>query len=197
MTILDLCAYLGLAAVGTATVNLMFGLLIALRYSPVRLWPHRHINIFRLHNWTAYIVLLLIALHPAVLLLRASTHFGWRDVLLPINSPVQPVLNTVGAAALYGLLIVIVTSFFRLRMARPLWKKLHLLVFPAFVLMFIHSMFTDPLLSQGKVDLLDGGKVFVAICFAIALVTSAVRVRLHRNGFRPPTPGRAHRRAQP
>jgi len=192
MTILDLCAYLGLAAVGTATLNLLLGLLIALRYSPLRLWPHRHINIFRLHNWTAYIVLLLIVLHPAALLLRASTHFGWRDVLLPIDSPAQPAINTVGAAGLYGLLIVIVTSFFRLRMARPLWKKLHLLVFPAFVLMFIHSMFTDPLLSNGKVDLLDGGKIFVAICFAIALAASALRVGLRRRGFRPQSSGLAH-----
>jgi len=192
MTILDLCAYLGLAAVGTATLNLLLGLLIALRYSPLRLWPHRHINIFRLHNWTAYIVLLLIVLHPAALLLRASTHFGWRDVLLPIDSPAQPAINTVGAAGLYGLLIVIVTSFFRLRMARPLWKKLHLLVFPAFVLMFIHSMFTDPLLSNGKVDLLDGGKIFVAICFAISLAASALRVGLRRRGFRPQSSGLAH-----
>jgi len=192
MTILDLCAYLGLAAVGTATLNLLLGLLIALRYSPLRLWPHRHINIFRLHNWTAYVVLLLIVLHPAVLLLRASTHFGWRDVLLPIDSPAQPAINTVGAAGLYGLLIVIVTSFFRLRMARPLWKKLHLLVFPAFVLMFIHSMFTDPLLSNGKVDLLDGGKIFVAICFSIALAASALRVGLRRRGFRPRSSGLAH-----
>jgi predicted ferric reductase len=193
MTILDLCAYLGLAAVGAATLNMLLGLLIALRYSPLRLWPHRHINIFRLHNWTAYVVLLLIVLHPVVLLLSASTHFGWRDVLLPINSPVQPAINTVGAAGLYGLLIVIVTSFFRLRMARPLWKKLHFLVFPAFVLMFIHSMFTDPLLANGRVDFLDGGKIFVAICFAIALATSAVRVGLRRQGFRPRTSGLAHR----
>jgi predicted ferric reductase len=185
MTILDLCAYLGLAAVGTATLNMLLGLLIALRYSPLRLWPHRHINIFRLHNWTAYAVLLLIVLHPAALLLGRSTHFGWSDVLLPIDSPGQPRLNTVGAAGLYGLLIVIVTSFFRLRLARPLWKKLHFLVFPAFALMFFHSMFANPLLSNGRVDLLDGGKIFVEICFAIALVTSAVRVRLRVHGFRP------------
>ena len=66
MTVLDLCAYLGLAAVGTATANMVLGLLIALRYSPVRLWPRRRLNIFRLHNWTAYFVLLLIGLHPAV-----------------------------------------------------------------------------------------------------------------------------------
>jgi hypothetical protein len=46
-------------------------------------------------------------------------------------------------------------------------------------------MFADPLLSSGKADLLDGGKIFVEICFAIALVASAVRVRLRRHGFRP------------
>jgi len=185
MTILDLCAYLGLAAVGTATVNMLLGLLIALRYSPLRLWPHRHINIFRLHNWTAYFVLLLIVLHPTVLLLRRATHFGLADVLFPIQSPVQPSLNTVGAASLYLLLIVILTSLFRLYMARPLWRKLHYLVFPAFVLMFIHSLFTDPALSNGKVDLLDGGKVFVEICCAISLATWAVRIRLRGRGFRP------------
>jgi predicted ferric reductase len=184
MTILDLCAYLGLAAVGTATVNMVLGLLIALRYSPVRLWPHRHLNIFRLHNWTAYFVLLLIVLHPAVLLIGGTTHFALTDLLLPIQSPVQPKLNTVGAAAFYVLLIVIVTSLLRLRMARPLWRKLHYLVFPAFVLMFIHSVFTDPALSNGRVDLLDGGKVFVEICCAISLTTWAVRIRLRGRGFR-------------
>jgi len=185
MTILVLCAYLGLAAVGMATVNMGLGLLIALRYSPLRLWPHRHINIFRLHNWTAYLVLLLIMLHPVVLLFRPSTHFGWLDVLLPVQSPVQPIVNTVGATALYGLLVVIVTSLFRLRMARPVWKKLHYLVYPAFVLMFIHAMFADTLLRDGKVDWLDGGKVFVEICSAFALATWVARVRLRVRGFRP------------
>ena len=185
MTILDTCAYLGLAAVGTATLNMLLGLLIALRYSPIRLWPHRRMNIFRLHNWTAYLVLLLVVLHPAVLLLRSSTHFGWRDVLLPIHSPVQPTLNTVGAASLYVLLMVIFTSLFRLALPRPLWRKLHYLVFPALVLMFIHSVFTDPALSNGKVDLLDGGKIFVEICSAISLAAWTYRIRLRGRGFRP------------
>src|ERR1700681_362601 len=189
MTILDLCAYLGLAGVGMATLNMVLGLLIALRYSPVRLWPHRRLNIFRLHNWTAYFVLLLIVLHPAVLLIGGSTHFGLADVLLPIQSPVQPKLNTVGAAAFYVLVIVIVTSLFRLRMARPVWRKLHCMVFPAFILMFIHSVFTDPALSNGDVNFLDGGKGFVEICCAISRATWAVRIRLRGPGFR------AHRRA--
>ncbi len=60
-----------------------------------------------------------------------------------------------------------------------------LLVFPAFVLMFIHSVFTDPLLSNGKVDLLDGGRIFVEICCAISLATWAVRIHLRGRGLRP------------
>jgi len=184
MNILDASAYLGLAAVAMATLNTVLGVLIALRYSPVRLWPHRRINIFRLHEWTAYSVLLLIVLHPCVLLLGSSTHFGVKDVLLPIWSPVQPLLNTAGAVGLYGLLIVIATSLFRLRMARPLWKRLHFLVFPAFVFMFIHSIFSDPQLSKNGADLLDGGKVFIFGCALIVLLISAVRVRLRVYGFR-------------
>jgi len=186
MTILDVCAYLGLAAVGVATINMLLGLLIALRYSPVRLWPHRHINIFRLHTWTAFLVLALILLHPAVLLLRRSTKFGWSDVLFPIHSPVQPTLNTVGAAALYVLLVVIFTSLLRLSMPRPLWRKLHYLVFPAMILMFVHSVFTDPALANGRVDLLDGGKLFVEACCAISLAAWAYRIRLRGHGFRQP-----------
>lgn len=186
MTPLDLCAYLGLAAVGTVCLNMLLGLLIALRYSPVRLWPHRRLNIFRLHNWTAYLVLLFILLHPAVLLLSGSPHFGLFDLLLPISSPVQPTLNTVGAASLYVLLVVIFTSILRRHMRRPLWRKLHYLVFPAAVLMFIHSLLTDPALRTGKPDLLDGGKIFVEICCAISAAAWLCHFRLRGQGFRPP-----------
>jgi predicted ferric reductase len=185
MTVLDLCAYVGLAAVATASTNMLVGLLIALRYSPVRLWPHRRLNIFRLHNWTAYLVLVLIIVHPMVLVLNRSPHFGLGDLLFPTSSPVQPKMNTVGAISLYALLVVILTSLLRRYMRRPAWRKLHYLVFPAAVLMFIHSVFTDPELSTGKPDLLDGGKVMVEVCLAISLVAWILRLRLRGKGLRP------------
>jgi DMSO/TMAO reductase YedYZ heme-binding membrane subunit len=90
----------------------------------------------------------------------------------------------VGAASWYLLFIVILTSLFRLHIARPLWRKLHYLVFPSFVLMFIHSMFTDPSLSTGRVDWLDGGKLFVEICSVISVAAWTMRIRLRGRGFR-------------
>ena len=126
-----------------------------------------------------------MVLHPAVLLLKGSTHFGLAEVLFPVRSPAQPTLNILGAASWYGLLIVILTSLFRLHIARPLWRKLHYLVFPSFALMFIHSVFADTLLSTGRVDLLDGGKLFVEVCFVISMAAWTMRIRLRGRGFRP------------
>jgi len=187
ISLLDLCSYLGLGAVGAATVNLLIGMLMSLRYSPSRLWPHRHINLFAWHNWTAYAAIALTLTHPVVLLFVHEPHFRLFDILLPIQSPLQPKLNLAGAAALYLLLLVFVSSLLRTRIGRPIWRSLHYLVFPAAVLLFLHSILTDPNLKDGHPDLLDGGKVFVEIASLLSLIAVAVRFRLRGVGLRPPT----------
>ena len=167
-----------------ATLNLLIGMLMSLRYSSTRLWPHRQINIFTLHQWTAYLTVALTLTHPVVLLFIDRPHFRLYDILLPIQSPLQPKLNLAGAAALYLLLLVFLSSLLRSRIARPLWRNLHYLVFPAAALFFLHSILTDPNLKDGHPDLLDGGKVFVEACTLVSFVATVVRYRMRGNGFR-------------
>ena len=185
MTVLDLCAYLGLGAVGAATLTLLLGLLIALRYSPVRQWPHRKLNIFAIHQWTAYCTVVLTLAHPVVLLFQHDPPFRVVDLLWPIHSPLQPKLNLAGAAALYLLLVILVSSLLRHRIGRPLWRKLHYLAFPVAALLFLHSILTDPALKDGKPDLLDGGKVFVEIAFLLSTAAIVARLRIRGRGLRP------------
>lgn len=195
MTLLDLCSYLGLAAVGFIAVNLLLGMLLSLRYSPVRLWPHRRINLFALHQWTAYGAVVFTLTHPLVLLFLHEPRFRVIDVLWPIHSYLQPKLNLAGAAALYLIVIVVVTSLLRKYMARSLWRGLHFLVFPSAVLLFLHSVLTDPNLRDGHPDLLDGGKVFVEIAALIILAATTLRVRFRTNGFRAKPSSTANRPA--
>jgi len=185
MTLLDLCSYLGLGAAGAAGANLLLGLLISMRYSPVRNWPHRRVNLFALHQWTAYLTILLTLSHPIVLLFVKEPKFRVFDLLLPIQSPLQPWINVAGAAAMYLLFIVLITSLLRTQIGRPLWRSLHYLVFPAAVLMFVHSILTDPDLKDGHPDLLDGGKVFLEILALVCLLAIALRIRLRGRGLRP------------
>ena len=185
MTLLDICSYLGLGAVGAVAVNLLLGMLMSLRYSPTRHWPHRHVNVFALHRWTAYIAIFLTLTHPAVLLFLPRPHFGWMDIVFPIHSYLQPKINLAGAAALYLLALVFISSLLRTRVGRPIWRRLHYLVFPAAVLLFLHSVLTDPNLKDGHPDLLDGGKVFVEIAALVAVASTTVRIHLRGRGLRP------------
>ena len=185
MRLLDLCSYLGLGAVGTVTLNLLLGMLLSLRYSPVRQWPHRHVNLFALHRWTAYVAIILTLTHPAVLLFLRVPQFRLIDVLWPVHSYLQPKLNLAGAGALYLLAIVLLSSLLRARMTRVVWRRLHYLVFPAAVLLLLHSILTDPNLKDGHPDLLDGGKIFVEAATVISFAATTIRIRLRGRGFRP------------
>jgi predicted ferric reductase len=185
MSLLDLCSYLGLGAVGTVTLNLLLGMLLSLRYSPVRQWPHRRVNLFALHRWTAYVAIILTLTHPAVLLFLRVPQFRLIDVLWPVHSYLQPKLNLAGAGALYLLAIVLLSSLLRARMTRVVWRRLHYLVFPAAVLLLLHSILTDPNLKDGHPDLLDGGKIFVEAATVISFAATTIRIRLRGRGFRP------------
>src|SRR6058998_2859240 len=93
----DVVSYLGLAAIYLLSLNVLLGLLMGARYNPYKRWPHRRINILKLHNWTAYVALALAVFHPLGLLFLDKPKFAFADILWPVNSPEQPLINTVGA----------------------------------------------------------------------------------------------------
>ena len=178
--VLDLSAYVGLAAVGAITLNMFLGLLMAFRYSPHRSWPHHRFNYFRFHNWIGYIALAVSILHPVILLFNKDPHFRIRDLVYPVQSPSQPLHNTIGAIALYLLAFAVVTSYLRIRLGRHLWKAFHFSMYFAAAALFWHSLFTDPGLKNAPVDWSDGGKLFVQSCLFFIAASSLLRLRFAR-----------------
>lgn len=169
---IELSADVGLVALCAVTVNICLGLLIAVRYSPRQKWPHRRIDLFLIHRWTAYLAIAVTLAHPMILLFSTRVRFRFLDIALPVWSPQQPVENTVGAVGLYLLLAVLITSLARLSMRRQIWKRFHYLVYPSALALFIHGLLTDPELKTGKVDWLDGEKVLVELCVVLIIAAS-------------------------
>ncbi len=179
MTAIDLSSYAGLVAVGLLTLNILVGLLLSVKYNPVRRWPHRRINTFKIHNWTAYFALAACALHPVILLFSSTAHFGVVDIVYPVHAPKQPTVNVFGALALYVLIFIVVTSYYRIEIGRLWWKRMHFATYAMFVLYAIHSILTDPNLKDLPIDPLDGEKVYVELCVIIVLAATVVRWRWH------------------
>lgn len=180
VNMLDLSAYIGLMAVGAATVNMLLGTLMAFRYSPLRSWPHIRFNYFRVHNWCGYAALSASALHPLILLANPNPRFTITDILYPVHSPGKPVENTFGAAALYLIALVVITSYFRVRFSRRLWKAFHFSVYFAAVALFFHGLLTVPDMKSDSVDWLDGGKVFIVGCLMLVAAVGLLRWRYSR-----------------
>lgn len=186
---IELSNYAGLGAIGLLTLNILIGLLLGTKYNPVRRWPHRRVNTVKLHNFTGWVALALVLVHPALLLLPNRVHFSLIDLLYPVNAPKQPLVNTFGAGAAYLLLIVVITSYFRFEIGRRWWKRIHFTTYALFPLYAIHSILTEPALKDQPIDYLDGEKVFVELCVLAIVLAIGARVRWQMQQ----PPARVHR----
>ena len=187
LTYADITAYLGLAAIGLLSLNVVLGILVSIQFKPEKYWPYKKIPFFDLHNWTGYVALFVALIHPASLLLSASTKFRLFDILLPYKAPYQALENSIGALALYGLIFVVMTAYLRNRFSFRFWKKLHYVSYAVFIFVFYHGVFTDPSLKDLPIDYLDGGKVFTEGAFLLVSAMIAWRIqvsRIKKNVFR-------------
>ncbi|MDE3173682.1 MAG: ferric reductase-like transmembrane domain-containing protein [Gemmatimonadota bacterium] len=186
MTPLDLSSDVALVAVCLLTANLLLGLLLSMHYNPWTHWPHRRFNYFKLHNWTAYVALALVVLHAVLLLGVRTPVFRVVDLVYPVDGPRQPWINTIGAASLYVLIVVVVSSYYRGEIGRRSWRALHYLTYVTAALFFLHGVLTDPTLKDAPIDYLDGEKVLIEICALLVAGVSVYRLRwaLHRKAAR-------------
>ncbi len=165
ISFVDISSYVGLAAAGAMTINLALGLLISMQYSPARSWPHRRLPIASWHEWIGYSALFLALLHPAILLLTSVVKFTIWDILLPINAPLQPIIFTIGAIAVYSLIFVSITAYFRSRFKYDFWKKIHYASYVVIISFTIHGVLANPSLKEEMpINWLDAGKIFVELC---------------------------------
>lgn len=177
ITYADITAYLGLVAIGILTINIILGILVSIKFKPKKYWPLKKNSFFDLHNWTGYIALFVVLLHPISLLLSMTTKFKIFDVFIPIKAPFQPLENSIGALAFYSIIFVVVTSYFRSRIRYRFWKRLHFVSYAATVFMLYHGIFTDPSLADKPIDYLDGGKVFTELCLLVILGGIFLRIK--------------------
>ena len=191
MSAIALSGNVGLVALSLLTANLLLGLLISVRYSPWRFWPHKRINIFRIHNQTGFAALAACILHPILLLFSRRAGFDWLDLVFPAWAPRQPTINLLGAVGVYTLGFVLITSHYRVELGRRRWKTLHFSTYLMAGAIFVHGLLTDPHLNGTPFQPLDGGKLFVEGCILIVAAAVWLRVRHARRKSRAMAPAPA------
>ena len=183
---LTLSNYAGLIATALLTFNFLLGMMIGTAYKKHNYWKRlpaniKQISILDLHNWTAYVALLFVLLHPLLLLFDPATKFKFIDIIFPINAPHQKLFVAFGTLSMFAIITVIITTqkVIKKKMSFRTWKNIHLISYCTALLFFIHGIVLDPQLKDRPVDFFDAEKIVSEICVLILIVASIFRFRYH------------------
>ncbi|MFJ8513228.1 ferric reductase-like transmembrane domain-containing protein [Lysinibacillus xylanilyticus] len=127
---------LGFLAYFYFTISIIFGLLR--KSSFVK--SHKNL-IYHIHQNAGWLGLITVIAHMLVLLIDHYEPYSVIGILIPFFAKYQSLPSALGTIAFYLFLMVIITSDLWIRtMNRSLWKKLHFLVLPAWVLSLAHGV---------------------------------------------------------
>jgi sulfoxide reductase heme-binding subunit YedZ len=181
---LELSNDAGLIATIVLTFNFLLGMLLATAYRKNRYWkllPQKmqQADVNSLHNWTAYVALVLVISHPLLLLFAPSTKFSLADIVFPVHAPHQKIFVALGTLSMIALIIVIITTQKKVkkRMSFRAWKNVHLISYGTAILFVVHGVMMDPQLKDRPVDYFDGEKIVSEFCAVILIIAGIFRYR--------------------
>lgn len=182
ISVLDISSTFGLCGMVVLSFNFVLGILLSTSYKRSVYWKKlpgkiKQLDVLQIHNWTAYLALALIFVHPFILLFDKSTKFSTGDILIPFHSSYQQFWVALGIVSFYAVLIVIITTqkSMKRKFGFRLWKNIHLISYATALLMCVHGLFLDPQLKNREPDYFDGEKLLCEICLLILLTAAITR----------------------
>jgi len=93
-----------------------------------------------IHQWTGWFGFLFGLLHGIVLLIDTYEPFSIKELLIPFYTEYKTVANGFGIMGFYMFFAVLVTSDWMKNFGKKVWRSVHYLPFPAFILSLLHGL---------------------------------------------------------
>ncbi|MDG6244290.1 MAG: ferric reductase-like transmembrane domain-containing protein [Methanolobus sp.] len=123
-----------------------------------------------IHHILARIGILLMLIHPIVFAMEKRS----MSVFVPVFHPLTDFLELAGRPALYLIIIAVFAAFYRKKITDK-WKKIHYLIYPAFLLTFVHAWLIGTDLNSGSMQFL-----WIVMAVSVAGIFIHKRVALYR-----------------
>ena len=101
METIDISGALGLIAMVVLTLNIVLGIMLSTAYKQTKYWQKmptkwKAYKIIDIHNYTAYVALVIVFLHFIIIPLDPSSKFSFIHLMFPLNAPHQPYFVLLG-----------------------------------------------------------------------------------------------------
>jgi sulfoxide reductase heme-binding subunit YedZ len=96
----------------------------------------------QLHQFSSILILPFVVLHLWGLHEDSTIPFPWQHLFVPFLSTYHPLTTSFGILALYGVVILLLSSYWRDKLSPNVWRGIHYSSFPIFLIVTIHGLFT-------------------------------------------------------
>jgi DMSO/TMAO reductase YedYZ heme-binding membrane subunit len=152
----------GMVAGVLLVLTLVWGLLLTTRVIDRRGLPAWLTD---LHRALGGLSVAFLAVHLGALVADSYAHFSWAELFVPFASTWRSGPVAWGIAAMWLLVVVEGSSLLQRRLARPTWRRLHLLSYPVGLLTAVHA-------TTAGTD--AANPVFRVVSIALVLVLTAL-----------------------
>lgn len=132
----------GIVSWGLLAASMLWGLALSTRFFNQAAFGNRPRPnwLLDMHQWLGTLTMVFIGVHVGSLMLDTYTQFGVTDILVPFASDWDPAAVAWGVVAFWMLLAVEGTALARRWLPKKVWRRVHYLSFPVFVLSTIHGV---------------------------------------------------------
>ncbi|MCJ8011580.1 ferric reductase-like transmembrane domain-containing protein [Paenibacillus sp. KQZ6P-2] len=134
--------------------------------------PRKRALILTTHQWTGWFGLMFGILHGTVLTIDSYKPFHVAEILVPFLTNDMRVATGLGILTLYMLLAVQISSDLLKRIGKKVWRTVHYLPFPAYLLSLLHGILA------GSDSSSIAARMMYAITGGIFIIVIVLRMRL-------------------
>lgn len=153
----------GLSAYFLLFLSVCFGLMQNINQIP------RNIrNIFLLvHPAAGWLAFLFAFFHGFLLYFDDYQPFSLQEIFIPFLASYQPFFTGLGVIAFYSMFLIFVTTDLMKKIGRNIWKTIHFLILPSFILASIHGFFIGTDTNEIWIKNIYASALF---CFSLLVV---------------------------
>ncbi|HEX6552385.1 MAG TPA: ferric reductase-like transmembrane domain-containing protein [Ktedonobacteraceae bacterium] len=128
----------GFTAYVLLTLAVVVGLALSTQIQSPSRWP-RLLN-SELHNFLTLLSTIFLGVHVLAVWIDPFTHFGWKEILIPLASHYRPEWMALGIVGLYLGIAIGISTLLRKRIGYSWWRRLHVLTLGIFALAALHGI---------------------------------------------------------
>ncbi len=132
-------------------------------------WPGKtKSKLYKAHSFATISGMFVGIFHAMLLIVDTYMPFTWPELLVPFSAAKDPFWNGLGSIAVYGMILIILSTDLKQKLKKHVWRAVHLGSYPTFLAALAHGIGVGSDTQNGWVFLMYV-TTFVIVCVLLMI----------------------------